>query len=261
MGMRDHELLGRLLSDTDTSEAWEKFLLEYSRLFLKIIWQFEHNRDEVMERYLFVCEKLARNRFAILRRFNPTFDLHPPKLSTWLTIVVRNLCIEGHRSVHGRKRFPLALQRMTEFDRKVFELRYWKGYTPDEIEEALKSRIPGLDGAVGISLSRIEEVFTTSRISQHSRDLPPTVTLETLPLLPTTDDTPEHSQELEQWFEEAARKLSTEERLVVRLRFWEDLTASEISGTLHIRPIRRVYSILEKALDKLREEATKNLER
>jgi len=259
--MSDHELLGRLLSGIDTSEAWEQFLLEYSRLFLKIIWQFEHNRDEVMERYLFVCEKLAQNRFAILRKFNPTFDPHPPKLSTWLTIVVRNLCVEGHRSVHGRKRFPLALQRMTEFDRKVFELRYWKRYTIDEIDSELRVRDPNLDGAVGASLARIEEVLTHSRrINDGLESLAP-LSLEGIPLPVSNEKDLENHEELERWFEKAVQRLSTEERLVVRLRFWEDLTAGEIAEHLRITPSRRVYTILERALTLLREDATKHLER
>ena len=154
-------LLQRLFAGGQESEiAWKEFLGLYSNLFLKIIWRYEKDRDAVMEKYLYACSKLASNDFSILRSFNPEHSKVPPKLSTWLTIVVKNLCLEAHRVQHGRRRFPRALLRMSDFDRKVFDLYYWRGHSPEQIDSILANEPDGRQQSVGTSLARITAQFT-----------------------------------------------------------------------------------------------------
>ena len=205
-----------------------------------------------MERYLYVCEKLSAADFAVLRRFNPRHDQHPPKLSTWLTIVVKNLCVEAHRSFHGRKRYPQALLKLSDFDRIVFGLRYWKGYSREEIEEEMKVRRNGTENSVSRSLKKIDSVLTRSpEKSAHVQRNPTIIPLDEH-ANESASNMDEEAGELEAWFENSIRSLSQQERIAIRLRFWEDLTAKEIATIMNISPVRKVYSLLENGLRKLR---------
>ncbi len=232
--------------------AWKEFLRRYSNLFLKIIWQFETDHDEVMDKYLYVCSKLAANDLAIVRRFKQAYGDDPPKFSSWLYAVVRNLCVDAHRAVHGRRRYPRAMARLSDFDRHVFALYYWEGYTVEEIEQIVGAGPPHNEGSGVEALSRIETSLTQPARQRAARsrkpdlvpyeDGDPAAVMQPAPAFPDASQT-------EQWL----ATLSDEERLIVRLRFWEDLTGPEIARALGITPPHRVYSALKKALERLRQ--------
>ncbi|MBI5214362.1 MAG: hypothetical protein HY960_01275 [Ignavibacteriae bacterium] len=254
----DTVLLKKLFSGNSTTEhAWKEFLRRYSNLFLKIIWQTERDHDRVMDKYLFVCTKLSANNFAVLKKFQPETQEHQPKLSTWLTVVVKNLCIEEHRTLHGRLRYPAALLRLSEFDRCVFKLYYWKGYSRDEIEHHLAGR--GKNNlSVAESLLKIERVVkdenpvssqTVHRISYDDTDA-------------KMSESFQQSEEMfeQQWFDEAVGQLPERERIIIRMRFWEGMTAPEIGELLQIHPQRKIYTIIENALKTLRAHARRHLE-
>jgi DNA-directed RNA polymerase specialized sigma24 family protein len=248
----DTALLDRMLHTSSPTAAWREFLRRYSELILKIVWQGEYDHDAVMERYLYVCRHLAEDDFQRLRQFDPSRTPRP-KLSTWLTVVVRNLCIEHHRRTEGRRRYPKALARLSEFDRKVFALYYWEGYAASEIEHMVT---PPDGASVPQTLRRIEGLALrssktwnrpTDRIQhvdyaarhgrQNGRALPSLIQEETIA-----------------WLEEIVAQLPGEERLVVQLRFWEDLSAPQIARVLQTSS-RRVYYVLSNALEALRERA------
>jgi len=54
--MHQRSLLERLAKGgAESDAAWKEFLRDYSNLFLKVIWQFEKDREKVMDTYLYVC--------------------------------------------------------------------------------------------------------------------------------------------------------------------------------------------------------------
>ncbi|TAK61580.1 MAG: sigma-70 family RNA polymerase sigma factor [Bacteroidetes bacterium] len=250
--LTDSALLQRLFSGKRVQEdAWKEFLRRFSNLILKIIWQYEREHDSVMDKYVFICSKLCANDFAILRKFIPEFNERNPKLSTWLTVVVRNLCIEEHRSTHGRHRYPTALMKMSDLDRKVFTLYFWKGYSREEIEQQLDGTETISPGEIVQSLARIEQKFLGKEVlggkQQEMKSIPFDETL-----MQVDAGYPDGERLMEaEGFEQAMEKLTEQERAVVRLRFWEDMTAPEISEILNIVPLRKVYAILEHAMKTL----------
>lgn len=254
--MSDHELLHLLLSGGDrTGRAWEEFLRRYSNLFLSIVWQFERDRDEAMEKYLYVCTRLAADGCAILKKFQPEHAQRTPKLSTWLTVVVRNLCVEAYRSNHGRNRFPLALLRMSPFDRKVFEMYYWKGFSAEEILHTLSNGRAKTD--VVESLKKIQ--FSLSRSPAQTKKKPQNIPYDDQDASMAVANPGSDAGQVEELFEESIKELTTQERAVIRLRFWEDLSAREIAQLLRISPVRRIYTLLGTAIGKLRARATQEL--
>lgn len=248
----EQEILGRLLSQSDSiPDAWREFLQRYSNLFLKIIWQFEKDRDRVMDIYLQVCTKFARNEFAVLRTFNAEFGQNPPTFTTWLGAIVRNVCIDVHRGAHGRRRFPKALLRLSDFERRVFDFHYWRGYSYEEIEQRLSI---ARNGKVADALERIEQVL--ARAPGHGREEFATPVFvpyhdDISGVTPVEEETIPDEETVGRWL----RVLDPLERLAVRLRFWEDMPASEIADVLHVVPKSRIYTILKNALATLRAHA------
>src|SRR3972149_6082881 len=91
MLLDDLTLLKRLLGDQEKEEElWKEFLRRFTKLILKIIWQFEKDKDRVMDKYLWVCTKLAANNFFILKKFNEESKNKASKFTTWL-VAVENL--------------------------------------------------------------------------------------------------------------------------------------------------------------------------
>jgi DNA-directed RNA polymerase specialized sigma24 family protein len=240
--MDDKEILLDLLTGDERQRAWQTFLGRFSNLLLKVIWHCEEDYDEVMEKYLFVCRKLAENDFARLRKFR----IHDPEsvlFTTWLASVTRNLCVDAHRSRFGRKQLPRAIARLSPLDREVFRLYYWKGYTLEELEHSVRN--PEFRD----SLERISEVLTGRTpeappflLPLQENDLPP-------------DDADADIDEMRGWLERWMDRLAEKERLIIRLRFWEDMTGPEIARTMNISSEQTVYPLLQKALSHLREQA------
>jgi DNA-directed RNA polymerase specialized sigma24 family protein len=251
--MGEDRILARLFSgSTDTESAWREFLTSYSNLFLKIIWQFEHDRDEVMEKYLYVCSKLSANNFAVLKRYREQSGDNPPRLEHWLAVVVRNMCVDAHRSAHGRPRLPKAMHRLSDFDRTVFKMFYWMGLTVEEISHRVGSGLNGTMESVNRSLARIERVLT--RLPEPGKPDPVFIPFDESTISGRDEDDGTETDEL---LQRCLTMLPDQERLVVRLRFWEDMTAKQIARLVKITPEHRVYTILQNALKLMRNEAAK----
>lgn len=254
--MEDRRLLEQLFSGGEESiAAWRQFLRKFSNLFLKIIWQFEKDRDEVMEKYVYVCSRLAKNDFAVLRKFSLEKDLRPSDFPSWMVAIVRNMCVDAHRKDEGRKRYPKALLNLDAFHQRVFSLYYWQGYSREEIHHQLDIRKNGRAAALDKALEKVERVL--ARMAPRGRAHDPLKSA-----LPFDDNSLAAHENtatmidpdiIEKWMDD----LPIEQRAVVRMRFWEDMSASRIALLLKISPQHRVYTLLEKSLKELRKRAAK----
>ena len=251
--MSDEAILHDLLSGKQSDVAWRAFLDQYSNHFLKVISRFEKDHDQAMETYLYVCEKFAANDFAILRKFQHDYKKNPPKFSTWLFAVTRNMCIDAYRAAQGRRQMPRTIQRLEKLDRLVFTLYYWKGLSREEVENAVINR-------ENVSSASIQESF--EKVIEHAELLPevsrrqdwkPTIVPFHEELGQTGSTQPSmEEKELLTWLEHRLAELPKQEKLVVRLYFWEEMTGAEIAKALRITPQQQVYYTLRKALARLR---------
>ena len=140
--MTDYELLQKIFSKgTESVKGWKEFLNIYSKYMLKIIWRYTDDYDTAMGNYLFICSKLVNNDFKILRKFNYSINNQKIRLSTYLNVVVNRLCIDCYRSKFGRKRYPKAITSLSDFEKKVFELYFWKSYGIAEVEKILNNEL------------------------------------------------------------------------------------------------------------------------
>jgi DNA-directed RNA polymerase specialized sigma24 family protein len=253
--MTDEDILRNLLSGTaPLDSSWEVFLRRFSNLILKVIWQFEKDHDEVMEKYLRVCNKLAEKNFATLRRYETRSPVKTARFSTWLAAVTRNLCIDAHRATHGRKELPRAVLQLEEFDREVFRLYYWKGYSLEEVEQRLANHDGATPASVMESLVRIESVVAGSAARVRQETLNVRFDDEAFSLPPDSED---DFKEMLEWLERWLNELEDQERMIIRLRFWEGMTGPEIAKAMRLSPEGRVYPLLQQSLGRLRQLATR----
>ena len=250
MDLSSHEqILTELLAPGPHREhAWKQFLESYSRLFLKVIWELERDKEEVMEQYLHVCSKFAEDNFAVLSAFKRDYGINPPKFTTWLRAVTRNMIVDRHRSLHGRKRFPKALLQLSPHARNVFDLYYWQGYSLHDIDHFLEAHRNGSSESVADLMEEIRKALLREPPSPEVQK-EPTVLRYNDELGGASDDERDvPADRLEQWLSE----LEPRSRLILRLRFWENMPASEIARILRIVPEKQIYKIIDDSLKKLR---------
>lgn len=93
-------VLENLLSaDAPAGDAWADFAREYTRLLLHVAIRSSRGRDEAMDVYAYLLERLSENGYQRLRAYavNPN-----SKFTTWLVVVARRICIDHHRMRYGR---------------------------------------------------------------------------------------------------------------------------------------------------------------
>jgi RNA polymerase sigma factor (sigma-70 family) len=92
---REKILVDKILAGDTMS--WQTFVIKYSNYIYKAIVKYIDDYDEKMNVYLEVLEKLKKNQFEKLKNFR-----FRSRLSTWLTVVTRNITIDYLRSTYGR---------------------------------------------------------------------------------------------------------------------------------------------------------------
>jgi RNA polymerase sigma factor (sigma-70 family) len=229
------DVLPAILDDLQTGkveQAWEKFVHHYARVVLQVARLTTADTDDAGDAFLFVCEKLRADRCGRLRRFDPSGTA---SFTTWLRAVARNLCVDWHRSRHGRLR-PLAmLEGLPLLSRETFRLVFQERMSIDEAVIALRPQMPGV---------RREEVRAahddlSRRLTPRQRGAieSPRRGGRMVPIDQITDPagegpTPEELTafgELRSMLRREIARLPARDRLVLRLRYEQELTLSMIA--------------------------------
>ena len=88
-----------LATEGPRDDAWTAFVREYTRLLLHVARESSQNRDEAMDAYANILEKLREDGCRRLR----AYSAHPgSQFTTWLVVVARRVCIDYHRQKYGR---------------------------------------------------------------------------------------------------------------------------------------------------------------
>lgn len=233
----------RTLLAADTATGWRAFIDGYTPLLLTLIQRAGVNdRDEVMDIYVRVCETLAANDCARLRKHDPAKGA----IGAWLAVVVRHAIVDWVRSRAGRRRLFGVIRRLSRADQRVFELYYWDDRTPAEIVEVLRMTDGDATTLVDVldALDRIESVLT----ERHRADLLSMAArgramlsleheMETGADVPDEQPGPDRqaaAREATEQFETALASLSPEDAAIVRLKYVQGLSHRDIRRALHL---------------------------
>jgi RNA polymerase sigma factor (sigma-70 family) len=232
------QLLERLSSGRGDA-AWSEFLARYSPLMMHVIRRHDADYDRTTECFIHVCGALSDDGFRRLRSFRTD---GPARFKTWLMAVVSNLCVDRHRKEQGRIRPPRCVSRLPELDQQVYRCIYVRGMSRAQCVEALAPRFPELtEATVSETNARLFALLTPQQrwqLSARSPTLKPVAygvgpedddpALQVATPGPGPDDLAVELEEQRQ-LQEALSKLPAEQRLLLRLRYEQNLTLAEVA--------------------------------
>jgi len=256
-------LLEALRSPGSCGDAWVEFLESYSPVLYQTAGACTSDDDDAADCYLFICEQLARNSFRRLLKFKPDGSA---SFATWLRVVARNLCFDWHRGQHGRSRPFKSLQHLSPLELEIYNSRLVHGTSQQETLHRLESQFPGL----GFSeLSEIEERLQRSLTSRQrwilgtrgKSEFSTPIALAGEEDEPGTVDVadPTPSQETKIVDKETLARLcksieslQAKERLLLQLRFEQELSLEEIARLYGLQDAQRVHRAIAAVVKKLR---------
>ena len=250
-------LLARLRSPAG-GEAFAQFLEIYSPAIMRVARQYAYDRARLNDCYLFISEKLSANDFHRLVSYRPEGSA---SFRSWLNVVIANLCIDWRRHRRGRPRLFKSIKRLSKLDRKVFKHRFQQRLSMDACMETLLASFPDLNELqLAGSVARINTTLTSGQMrflnAQHAK----TVSLDKYrntrnaiePVEPSPD--PEKSAILSQDQDKlklALASLSPHERLLIKLRYQQDLSLKEVARLTRLGDPFRARRHVQAALDQL----------
>jgi DNA-directed RNA polymerase specialized sigma24 family protein len=239
----------RALFARDVDRAWRVFVDEQTPAIVSLIERSGvRDRDEAMEVYTRVCERLAENDCARLRRWDPAKG----RLGAWLAVVVRRVMVDWVRGRAGRRRLFGAIQELDPLHQQVFQLYYWGDRTPSEIASELSVTAGRTVGLLEVlaALDAIHDAMTerhfSELVSMTARSKPP-VSLDAEvdegrvdPVDPAAPaDARVAGREREAALEAALASLPPEDAAIVRLHYFQGLALADVRRALHLPDLSR----------------------
>lgn len=262
----DNSQVSRILEQIGSKEfeqAWADFLEAFSSLMLQTVRHFEREPDPVADCFLYVCERLCEKSFRRLRAFKPGGGA---QFSTWLRVVVRNLCLDWRRQEFGRHRIFQSIARLGALDQEIFRCVFEQGLTHEEslnflrahhpqltmteleagvgrVRGALTDRQLWLAGARRLTTVSLEGDPEGEPLESHPALIDPAPSAETLFVM----------EEQREALERALGRLSKPERLLIKLRFERGLTLHEVASVLGLKDAQTVDRRLREVIEQLRQ--------
>lgn len=250
------------LRSRDAGDAWVEFLESYGPVLYQAARAYAANQDAATDCYVYICEQLAENRFRRLLKFNSNGQA---TFTTWLRVVARNLCFDWHRKQSGRQRPFKSLQDLSPLELEIYNWRFVRGASTNEMLERIVSMFPAVRPD---ELSAVEERLQSYLSSRQqwllSRRRQPEAntalaidTEEDGAALEVADPRPDQESQLatKQQLEQLRKGLTSlpaDERLLIQLRFEQELTIDEVARLCGLGDGQRVLRKLAIILKKLR---------
>jgi len=248
------------LHSPNAGDAWVEFLRSYGPVLYQTARAYTSDKDAAADCYVYLCEQLANNRFRRLLKFNCNGRAN---FTTWLRVVTRNLCFDWHRSQSGRHRPFKSLQDLSPLELQIYDWRFVRGASQHETLQQIAPYFPG----VGLDELSAAEKRVQTFLSPRQRWLLGTWTRSELSTaavlageegeLDVADPQPDQEtllvtkQEQEQLHKSLAL-LPAEERLLLQLRFEQDVSLDEVARLCRLGDGQRVHRKIAAVLKKLR---------
>jgi len=244
---------------------WHTFVDRYAGLIYSVIRRqlFVEEEDEVRTVFADVLEALYRGKLAEFRGHS--------ELSTWLIVVSRGKALDHLRHLQGRRKTPQGYDTLSPFEREVFRLHHVEGLGFDSVIHSLHSAgMPANAEMVAHAVLKVESTLDRNYLRRLEADAKaPALGVVSGRMLEfishmdiqrerRDDDHPSDVLDRDDLARMSARvkellsELGEEEREILRLRFEEGWTAQKIAEERGLAGQRRVYTVLDGAIRKLR---------
>ena len=237
------------LSSGRVDAAWREFVARYDPLIRHVIRQHNPTGTAADECYSHVCGALSDDGCRRLRSFRPD---GPAQFRSWLVAVVANLCIDWRRKEHGRSRVPRCVALLPELEQRVYNCIYLRRMSRAQCAHELVKTYPALTEAdVADINARLFALLTPRQrweLTVRNRAPQPVTSgawleadEESCQFAATGPGPEEEAQDLQaqSQLRQALGRLPPDQRLLLRLRYEQDLTLAEVARlTGHADPFR-----------------------
>ena len=255
-------------------QAWLNFIGIYDELIRQVIHRLVNDYDERMELYTYTLEQLKCNDYQKLTRYFDKARIF--NFESWIVVIVRNCCMDWFRINNGRTRLLKSIKELSPLDQLIFKYLFQEGYSYLLVAELLNNRH---EQSISVEelCNRIEKINnvlqqkTRWKLANEWREILPKFSLESFEegdlknlkrdLSVEKDPNPEDQLLQNSSFEKFQTildKLSAEQKLIIHLHFYKNLTLQEIARILKMKNLWQVHRKLHKALKvvqkKLRDE-------
>jgi RNA polymerase sigma factor (sigma-70 family) len=246
--------------------AWHTFLELHSGLIFRTVRRhlYSDDEDEVRNVYVDILKRLYDGRLSMFAGKS--------SLAAWLIVFTRNHVFDRYRKRCGRERFPKGYKQLPELDQRIFRLFFverlpleiiihtlkWQGYEVDA--SLLHESILRSSGIIDSKYMKRIDMESWRAGSDHSsaKALRFLVRLRADYEAAVNRNRPD-VEIIEKETLSAARRLKSllssfppRERKIIFYRFNLGWTAKRIADRLNLTSERRVYTIIDNIVNKLR---------
>ncbi|NNF08228.1 MAG: hypothetical protein HKN21_15805 [Candidatus Eisenbacteria bacterium] len=259
---KDKKLVEAILAQSE--EAWHEFIQRFTGLMYTVLKRHIQDEEHLRTAYVELLESLYRKKFA-------TYEGRA-SLATWLTFVARNHALDAVRSRFGRQHSE-TLNRLTEQDRRVFELYYYEKMSlrllrkrlatlfdpPPSLEDVLNS-LERIDSTVDTRVfrrialqNRASELGLASGRQLAYRDMQADeISLSHQARNPEEDLIKKEAEHRTHAILDLVDELPAQDQKLLRLRFTRGLKGREVAEGMGLKNPKHVYRMLERSLKRLR---------
>jgi RNA polymerase sigma factor for flagellar operon FliA len=204
--------------------------------------------DDVQEATSWVKLRLLEHDYGVFRKFRGE-----SAITTYLTVVIAMLLREYRVQCWGRWRPSAAARRRGGLAVRLETLVYRDGYRLDQAAQLLHT-----SGETDLSDRQLAALLSElpARGASRPADVGPEL-LDGAPASARADDLVErgelaaHREATDRALAQALERLPDEDRVVLRMRFWEGLSVADVARALRV-PQKPLYRRIERALAQLR---------
>lgn len=242
-------------------QAWHRFVERKSGVILAVLRRYLFDEDEVRTVWVDVLVRLRRGGLAQYAGRSA--------LTTWLTLVARGAAADHLRRRFGRREDPAGLDQLSPREQLVYRLYCVEGLDYEDVRLRLReSGDLGPDESLAEILAGLEDRLSSRTLRRIAWDLHAASTGAACgrlaeytdhvrrttagPLDPQGELLARETAATLARIRELIGQLPPEERRVLELRFDHGWTADEVAAELDLPGRRRVYTIADRAVARLR---------
>jgi RNA polymerase sigma factor (sigma-70 family) len=185
--------------------------------------------------------RLVDGDYAIIRKFEGRSSFR-----TFLSVVLTNLFRDYRNQAWGRWRPSAAAQRMGPLAVRLEELLYRDGSSLREATEILRGTgAHTSDREIAELAAKLPARNTDGDLSIDEADLPAAPQLDTVA-------TSAERQALTEALRQAVDRLPDEDRIILRMRYWDDVSVADIARALRVEQ-KPLYRRLEYMQTRIRD--------
>ncbi len=264
--------------DRDPEKAWKLFVDAHTDLIVAILANYLPDPDLKMDAYVFVMEGFRADNFRRFEKYRERARTGDAPFIAWLKFVTRNLALDFLRHHKGRRSLPKVVEEMNAAGQTLFRCLYWSRMSYAEACEEMRARH---DSAIGVGeIARRAHALAAARAdSGHPRGwgaprgavhhvsfddpnapfaLEADATEGAAAAGFTAPESPDaaHDRDLAQKETERLLSiLSEDERLLLKLRYEDRLSAEEVARIVGAPTAKAVYNRIARIVERLRAHA------